>query len=271
MAGKENSLIGNFHPEIAAKEFTALGCELFMKNILFSFFAVLTLFVYSADACTLQGETISKFDETEYIFIGKVVGYAKSLTLPVRRGRPARGQAGGLIVEIKEKVFLPKTPAKHFEVFPFGLGADCSALGVSRAELLKEFPLDSEVRVIAYQAAVFPSLLPGGNIRLEVPRTELGSLALNTDSDGNKMSSVESVFDYKAFTYNGDTDSESKALLPAFEIRKDLLRLRNSRNQKERTDILNRLKDMPDCCSDLDFEAVFKQYSSVEPNRANDN
>jgi len=233
-----------------------------MKNLLFSILIVLTFFAYSSDACTLQGETLSNFDTTEYIFIAKVVGYAKSLKIPTPRGRAARGQASGLIVEVKEKVYLPATPAKHFEIFPFGLGADCSPLAVSKTTLLRDFPLNSEIRVIADEAEVFPSVLPGGNRRLEVHLGSLSSLALNIDEKGKRMTSVSSVFEYESFVYNLNTDSESKLSLPSFEIRKDLFRLHNSKNQMEKNAILEKFLKIPAYVDELDFSEIFKTYAS---------
>lgn len=78
------------------------------------------------------------------------------------------------------------------------------------------------------------------------------------------MTSNEAVFDYKTFKYDMNNNSVSTYLLPNFEIRKDLFRLKNSRTQKEKTDVLNRLLDVPVCCSDLNFYHLFKRYTSSE-------
>lgn len=229
-----------------------------MKYLFLIVFCVTSLFVQTAFSCTLAGEAISAFDDSEYIFIGEIIGYTKAV-----ESSELRSKAFGLMVKPKENIYLPKNPKSYFEVFPVSLWADCSLGGTQLEKLKLDFPLNSEVRVIAKEAKILPNNLPDNNIRLEELPGELGSVVLNYENE-KRMTSNESVFDYKTFTHDIDEDSDSNYLLPNFEIRKDLLRLKNSRTQKEKTDILNRLLDLPVCCNDLDVYKLFKKYTSSE-------
>lgn len=229
-----------------------------MKHLFLIVFCVSGLFVQSAFSCSLTGKGISVFDDTEYIFIGEIIGYTKAV-----ESSELGGKAFGLIIKPNENIYLPKTPKSYFEVFPVSLGADCSFSGTQIEELKKNFPLSAEVRVIAKEAKILPNNLPDNNIRLEERPDEIGSIVSNYENE-KRMTSKESVFDYKTFTYDSDEDSDSTYLLPNFEIRKDLLRLKNSRTQKEKTDILNRLLNVPACCNDLDDYELFKTYASSE-------
>jgi hypothetical protein len=245
-----------------------------MKKILFAVSFALTFFAQGIFACTLSVPSIGKFDETEYVFIGEVIGYTESfdisetlidsaISTTFQSQSDENKKANGLIVRVKESVFLPKIPKTHFEVFPYDLGADCSIAGIRDYTLKKKYPLNSEIRVIAKEAKYLPPNLPGGNIRLEDRPGERGSVSLNYDVNKTGMTSVASVFDYKSFQYDMNKDSESKYLLPNFEIRKDLLRLSKAANRKERTLILERLLFAP-TFSDLDFYSLFKNFTLTE-------
>ena len=230
-----------------------------MKNFIFTICCLCApiLFVNSTFGCTLAGKPLSDFDETEYIFFGEVIGYTKSV-----KSEKLGNYAYGLVVKVKERVFLPKTPKTHFEIFPIKLWSDCSEGGTNIEELKKDFPLNSEIRVITKESEILPNL-SDGNIRLEDRPREFGSIVLNYDKNQKRMTSADSVFDYKSFKYDINEIFPSKYLLPNFEIRKDLLRLKNSQSQNERINILSRLRNAPDCCSDLDFQAVFDKYNSA--------
>lgn len=217
--------------------------------ILFSFFQ-------TAYPCSLIIDEIGKFDRTEFVFIGEVVGYTK----PVKF-KKAKKDAFGLVVKIKEKVYLPRTLIQHFELFPLGLRADCSLSGAKLRHLKFDFPVGSEIRVIAKQAKILPKSTSDKRIRLEDRPGELGGIALNRYSHGRKMSSPSSIFDYKSHSFDSNKDSDSKYLLPAFEIRKDLLRLSKTKKQKERNKILDRLLFAPGS-SFLDHSLLFDNYTS---------
>jgi hypothetical protein len=251
-----------------------------MKNLFFSIIFTLTIFVCVSYGCTLNGKTLSKFDPTKYVFIGKVGGYTKPLefkktkpenriseTIAPETGAPEK--AVGLIVKIKESVFLPETPAADFEVFPLELGADCSILGTDETALQRQFPIDAEIRVVAKKTQILPAASDGKNIRLEIRPGEAESIAGNFYENGERMTNVDSIFDYRNFKQPTPADYtesfmpflDAKTLLPDFEARKDLLRLEKSKSRTEKSQILNRLLYLP-IDSRVSLRAMLKKYAA---------
>jgi len=229
-----------------------------MKNIVLTAFFCLICLCESSFGCSLMAKYLPKFDETEFIFIGTVRGY----TSPTKSGK-LRGDTYGLIVDVKESIYLPKVPTKHFEVFPILLGSACEGLGTSIQDLTKDFPVNSEVRIIAKAAEILPGTGNATVIRLEHRPRDIGAITLNTDEKGQSVTSASSIFDYQ--TYNPERDGQSAIRhdLPSFEIRKDLLRLKNSRTQAERNAILERFSRAVET-SELAVSDVFNLYSSDE-------
>jgi len=223
-----------------------------MKKLIFLILLAVSFSVQTIFGCSLAVKPLGSFDETEYVFIGEVVGY----TEPVESAKLQR-QAFGLIVKVRESVHLPAPTKTHFEVFPIELWADCSESGTDVKKLQKKFPVNSEVRVIAKRAELLPALTDG-NIRLEDRPGAIGSIALNYEK--TRMTSADSVFDYKSYEFDMDEDSDSKYLLPDFEARKDLLRLKNSKNQTETNVLLARLLYFP-AGHHLDIYEIFKKHS----------
>jgi hypothetical protein len=233
-----------------------------------------TFSVGQALGCTLAGKTISQFDASEYVFIGTVTGYTKSVgfdankpskaTQPIDSTRLAENEkrssgVTGLIVRVREFVYLPK-PGVEFEVFQYDLRADCALVGMSLSALETAFPINSEVRVIAKEA-VFLTEPANDRIRLEDRPSEQGQVIANSDKGADPLSLMKSVFDYKGYRYDRDVDSYSKYLLPAFEIRKDLLGLKRASTQAERNSILERILYAPRD-ADVDFYQLFKLYAT---------
>jgi hypothetical protein len=211
--------------------------------------------------CTLGLQPVRDFDRNEYIFIGEVIGLAGPFA-----SHKFKPQAWGLKIKVDDPIYLPKTPASYFEIVPFESWSDCTTKGIEREDLIHDFPIGSKVKVIARAAKLLPGKLDDGNIRLEITSGSLGSISRNDDA-GRSMTSSQSVFDYKA--YRGITVSDwdsnnplhyAHSVLPEFELRKDLLRLRNAGDEAQRTMILERLVYYPDCC-DLDFHRILKKYT----------
>ena len=187
---------------------------------------------------------LTKFDPAEYIFIGEVIGLAESI-----ESEKFHGKAAGLKVVVKDSLNLPRSQAKHFVIVPFELASDCKDQGRSEEELLRYFPVGSEVRVIAKESKYAPSQMADGNIRLEVLPHNLGSVARNYSPLGRPITSIRSIYDYRTYEQGNPCGNTEKAMpdyegnmrLPDFEYRKDLKRLKNSRSQKARIEILERL------------------------------
>jgi hypothetical protein len=192
--------------------------------------------------------SLTKFDSSEYIFIGEVVGVAGPI-----ESEKFQGGAWGLKVRVKDSVHLPKSPASHFVVVPFDLESDCKDKGRSEDELLRYFPVGSEVRVIAKESKYAESHMADGNIRLEVLPDNLGSIARNYSGSGAPVTSVGGIYDYRSYVVGSPCeisekdmpDYEANMRLPDFEYRKDLLRLKNAGSEKERARILEGLLYFP--------------------------
>ena len=107
-----------------------------------------------------------------------------------------------MFVKVNESVYLPKA-ANVYEIFPYNLGADCSTIGYIKYDLEKEFPVHSEIRVIAKEATLLTEQIRDGSVRLEDRPGDGGIIVSNLDEKGNKMTSVSSVFDYKSFRCTG--------------------------------------------------------------------
>ena len=146
-------------------------------------FCLLSLKVV-AGCAVITIETLTKFDSSEYIFIGEVIGMSDPIT-----SEKFHGKAWGVKIRVKEYVNLPKTPAGHFVVLPFTLESDCKDGGRSAEELHRYFPVGSEVRVIAKESRYAKGLIGEGNIGLEVRPHNLGSISRNY-SGTDKAASV---------------------------------------------------------------------------------
>ena len=216
----------------------------------------------ASSGCSLGLPSLKKFDPKEYVFTGEVTG----IVGPFGATKFER-RAWGLKVKVDEAVYLPKTPRGSFEVFPYHLGADCSTVGVSKEELKKRYPVGSKVKVIAKEARLLPGRPGAGDVRLEIEPGSLGHVSRNYYEDGRLMTSARSVFDYRSYRRVTVADYvkdfmpflDAHGLLPEFELRKDLLRLRNARARAERLAILGRLVYYPECC-DLDFLKIAKDH-----------
>ena len=228
-----------------------------------------------ARACTIAGKSLPKFDPNEYVFVGQVVGFTEPVAFDERKAGsqlepmsstsmgdwPNPRKTVGIKVRMTAEVHVPRKPAEYFEIYVYDLGADCSIRGSSLGSLKNAFPEGSEVRVISHDAIFLTEPAKQGAIRLEDRPGEMGSIALNTLRKGERMTTATSVFDYKSYSYDMDRDTDSKYLLPSFELRKDLMRLESSRSPVERHAILRRLFDLP-IGSDLDLKSAFDSYAA---------
>ena len=233
-----------------------------ITQFIFSILLACTIAPSICWGCSLAVPPVKGFDPAEYIFTGEVLNIVGPF-----ESKKFQGKAWGLKVKVDEAVYLPKATASYFEVFPYELWADCSTAGTSREELGKYYPVGSKIKVIAKEAKLLPSKLSDGNIRLEDLPGSLGSVSRNYYEDGRQMTSTQSGFDYRNYKRVTPADYvrdfmpflDAHGLLPEFELRKDLLRLRNAKSEAERVKILERLLYYPECC-DLDFLKIAKDY-----------
>jgi hypothetical protein len=203
--------------------------------------------------CGLIIPSIRDFDAKEYVFIGKVTGIVGPLKLD-----GVRGEAWGLAVQVEEKIYLPNKPKHNFEIFPFGVQSDCSATGWKSEDLIRSYPVGSQVRVIAIESRLLGRRLTGGDIRLVVPLGK-SSIARN-EQDGHPLTSATSAYNYEEFERHygefaasigekhargGDPLNDMYRRLPEFELRKDLLRLKKAKTSGEMIAILERLASYP--------------------------
>ncbi|NNE99486.1 MAG: hypothetical protein HKN25_10750 [Pyrinomonadaceae bacterium] len=221
-----------------------------MKRLTLIGVFLLVAMVKVSFGCFLVVKPLEKFDLSEFVFIGTVIGYVEN------------DKADGVIVRIKEEVYLAEHSKLDFEVYPFGLSADCSTFGLTKYTLSKAYPINTEVRVIAKKSK---ELLQenGQRLRLDILPGSRGSIVKNYDKKQRRMTSRNSVFDYRSFKTNYG-DSKAKRSLREFELRKDLLRLSNAANQQQRTAILERLFFYAiSCCGNqLGFYPVYETYSA---------
>lgn len=213
--------------------------------------------------CSLAVTPITKFEPTEFVFTGKVIGFVGPI-----EAKEFRSSAWGLQIKVVEGVQLPAAPADHFEVFPFELGADCSMMGTSKEELAKYYPIGAAVKVIGTEAKLLPAKVEPGNIRLEILPGSWSEISRNYDEDGKELANAHSIFDYKSFRQISPAAYfapfmpflEAKAALPGFELRKDLLRLSNAKSEAERIRVLERLIYYPACCDGFSYDGVAETY-----------
>jgi hypothetical protein len=248
-----------------------------MKELVTTFISILILGSSTVLACVLAGKSTTKFDPEEFVFIGTVVGYTDAVHFDSRKANGSISPISatgvdspettgfvtyGLIIEVTESVYLP-TKASTFEVFEYELRADCLVTGVSKGSFLYRFPVGSEVRVISKKAVFVPEDKAPFRIRLENRLAEDHSISLNTDPVGRRVTSASSIFDYKNFDREPGRDWVGRSLLPAFEIRKDLLRLSKAEKIESRNAILDRILHAPHSHG-IDHGGIFKDNTGSE-------
>lgn len=204
------------------------------------------LFTNSILGCKLGIQRTSDFDTTHYIFIGEVVEVIESVKY---ESQGIKTDAVGLKIKVSENVYSPK-PASFFEVFPLHLTPSCG-LRSDIKEIREHYPIGSQVRVVAKEATVFKyQPAESSTIRLETSIYNSGSIARN-DLSINLRTSSKSIYDYSSFverqrtTPAEDSLHDSNYYLPQFEMQKDLLRLKETKSEDEKTKILERLVFYP--------------------------
>ena len=229
-----------------------------MKYLLFTIGFL--LFTNDAFGCKVGINPTSDFDTAQYIFIGEVVEILESVKY---ESQGIEAVAVGLKIKVSENVYSPKQAA-YFEVFPLRLTASCG-LRSDTKEVREHYPVGSQVRVVAKEATVFKNQPANSIIRLETSiYTNKGSIARN-DLNESLRTSVKTIYDYSSFIPQQRTSTAEDALvesnyyLPEFELRKDLLRLKETKSEDERTKILERLVFYPHV-SRMSFPKIVRSY-----------
>ena len=223
----------------------------------FLFLILILLFISSsAIPCTIGGSTPTKFDSSKYIFIGRIISYVgpyMSDTL--------HQNFYGLLVEIIDPVYLPKTPRKYFEVFDYSLSSDCRLGSYDLKTNQYLHPLNKYIRVIAKETKYLTNNINPDNIRLDLDPFNNPQISEDYPDIPQLHSSHDSNYDYRYMS----EDSSAKFLssnkwitekdkdnyhnsywwLGEFELRKDLYRLASLKDTTEIIEIFKRLAYYP--------------------------
>jgi len=205
---------------------------------------------------------VSHFDTAHYIFIGEIVEVIKNVKY---ESRGVKGEAVGFKVKVSENIYSQKQAA-YFEVFPLHLTPSCGLSSYTK-ELLEQFSVGSRVRVVAKETTVFKNSSGENSItRLDTSIYNHGSFSKN-DVSANLQTSAKSIYDYSSFTAKQRKTAADDALvasnyyLPEFELRKDLLRLKEAKSEDEKIKIVERLVFYPHVYN-LDYLWMVRLYVS---------
>lgn len=223
-----------------------------LKKFILSFLQC-SLFALNLYACSYTLPPIRGFDNKEFIFIGTVTGYAGPF-----HSTSTKAEIWGVKVRMIEKVFLPQgISTESFEIIPYLLGSDCSENGIDIKVLQSELTVNSTVRVIAKLSTTFPHTSDDGATRLEIKTMTRGSLWLHNENRENETT-ASSVFIYSP-------ENMKHWALVNFEVRKDLLRLTLAKTNKERQEILRRMRPLRfSSAIDVDYEFIANHYNNSE-------
>lgn len=233
-------------------------------NRLGSVATILGLSALAFFACQVAPYKPSKFDPTEYVFIGEVTGYTASIDF--ERNKPpysdllqdeALKQTHGLIVKVTDTVFVPAEQSE-FEVFVYGMGSGCESLGRTLEQLKKDFPIGREVIVVAQEAFQIPKKSKNGGNRLEInfPR---GVFEANTLVIPKATS--KSVFDFSKVAPKKEYWL-SRFTRGVFEVRKEFTRLERASDNIAKSKALGRLLSIDYEAGLIDHYGLTAHYSS---------
>jgi len=224
----------------------------------------LLFFTNTNFGCSLYIKPISDFDPAHFVFIGEIVEvFDVDYGSQIIKSQIIKYKAVGFKVKILENIYSPKQAA-YLEVFPLSLTPGCSL--VSETKRLREmFLVGSQVRIVAKEATMFKNQpVDDSIIRLETSIFNRGSFSRN-DLRENLRSSGKSFYEYGDFLQMQrklpaeDVLIHSAHYLPEFELRKDLLRLKETKSEDEKTRILERLVFYPHVHR-LDYPKVVRAY-----------
>ena len=223
--------------------------KLFFCLVGFYFFAQNFNSVY---ACSMMYKPPVKFDSTEYIFTGKIVGYTGALM-----SDSLHRSFQGLFIEVVDPVYLPKIPTGFFEIIPYEIGSACELTTYDEKSFKMRYPLGAISRIVGKETKYITSDIPPGNIRLDINPFNMFFLSENFNEPAILFSTPHSSYDYRYACR--DSIESFKKLLPLYdsqtsndllisfgnqfhyELRKDLYRLSIALSDTDKTKIIKRL------------------------------
>lgn len=216
-------------------------------------------------ACSTVYIEPSGFDPSQYMFVGEITGYVISdqpIKFPqsaTRRFDEARGPTAGIVVKVYGTFYTPKPARKIYEVYRFGLGADCGLYSLDLDFMKSRYPIGKLVRIVAGESTHLPTSTDPEIGRLEVRYSGDDVIETRFDPNDKSYDNISSVYDYGS--YQRDLIGN-----PSFELLKDLHRLDIAANQKERNEILDRLTYFPRFCENCTFylERLYKTHTSSQ-------
>lgn len=165
-------------------------------------------------ACEFRLSTPTKFDKNEYVFTAEVIDIVGPL-----QDNNITGDAYGILVKVKEIVYLPDSSTDSFEVYPYSYTPACTPEGLPKEWLLPRYPKGLEVNVVASKSCF--SKAGGKRIMLDAPETSgYGVMGVVSDSVINTLGAL------------------NKHIHLCFYLRKDLLKLERASSDYEKAAIL---------------------------------
>lgn len=236
-----------------------------MNRLLTFIFAVAILLIAEVSACTPERRLLHEFDKDEFVFIGEVVGFTEPLVFneevaKLSSYQTKHAKAVGIMVKLGEAVNVPSSPLQHFEVFQFLSAGNCEPTGMSLAQVEKTYPIGSNIVVISKKASILPYILPNGNLRLEGTVTNGTLLFQNPASTDTLHVSAATWRNYSDFRLPARRESKHFYAI-AFEVRKELLRLRNATAINEKNDIIRRLLNVPAGSEFVDYYSLLLRHT----------
>jgi hypothetical protein len=210
--------------------------------------SVLALFIGCwanvATPCSVSSVLDQPFSSDTYGFYGEVIGHV-AMRIPGCENVPEPPDrcppSWGLRIRILEPLNVPARNLTEVEYFNFKNAADCGAVPVAQAAVLRKYPVGTR---IALAARLFTWDEPRPpRIRLTSLRPILGEAIHTLPKDGDLRTLAAPPFDYAGFIGGRGAliPIEDKSRL-YFELWRDTLRLEKSTSESEALAILLRMR-----------------------------
>ena len=208
--------------------------------------ACLTVVLWSTPAfpCSLAPHLPVAPAPNEHIFTGKIIGYSGPI-----QPKDTNNPAWGIRVRVTGKVQLSPPPQEEYDVYFFPIDPACRHDGLPKEKVQSLYQVGEEVQIVAVPPRK-ESMEKSDHLILFV------SPALDSQSHFARPSKAtltpDGQFRYKQSQFY-ETGSMRQALWEdstepmvfSFEWRKDLIRLRNAKDDQERVPIVKRMIGFP--------------------------